>query len=150
VLEKEPMTRFVVAGAGPESDRVRRLADELGVAERFLFAGHLRAEDVTRLYEAASLFVMPSISEPFGLAGIEAMSHGVPTIVGRGAGMTERVESAVQADFWSEDDLAAKMLTILGDDALARSLGERGAMEVQQMKWEDAATAVAEVYASLL
>ncbi|MEM1013856.1 MAG: glycosyltransferase family 4 protein, partial [Planctomycetota bacterium] len=138
VLEQEPSARFVIAGAGPEADSLRRLAEELKIGERTLFAGHLRSDDVARLFASADLFVMPSRSEPFGLVGLEAMSHGVPTIISNQSGLSERVENVLTADFWDDDDLATKMVDVLHDDALAADLSDRGSLEVRQMRWQDA------------
>ncbi len=150
VLKDEPAATFIVAGAGPELEAMRRLAFELEIDGNVLFAGHLRPADVARLFDSAELFVMPSRSEPFGLVGVEAMSHGVPTIVSRQSGVAEAVDNVLLADFWDDNDLAAKMLDVLHDDELATNLSERGAIEVRQMRWHDAAQAVAKVYDQVL
>ncbi|MEM1013458.1 MAG: glycosyltransferase family 4 protein, partial [Planctomycetota bacterium] len=113
-------------------------------------AGHLRSDDVARLFASADLFVMPSRSEPFGLVGLEAMSHGVPTIISNQSGLSEKVENVLVADFWDDDDLATKMIDVLHDDKLAADLSDRGSLEVRQMRWQDAADAVARVYGAVL
>ena len=150
VLKSEPSARFVVAGAGPEADSVRRLAEKLEVADHFLFAGHLRPDDVRKLFASADLFVMPSASEPFGLVGLEAMREGVPTIISRQSGLAGAVENAIKVDFWNVEAMAEAMTKVLGDDELAERLSQRGALEVRRMRWEDAAGEVSRVYADVL
>lgn len=150
VLEQEPGTRFVIAGAGPEAEPTRRLAESLGIVDQFLFAGHLRPDDVRQLFAAADVFVMPSASEPFGLVGLEAMRDGVPTIISRQSGLAGAVEHVIKIDFWDEAAMAEAILKVLGDDAYAEGLSKHGAFEVRRMRWQDAATEVARVYESVL
>ena len=149
VVEQMPRVRFVVAGSGELDVAARALVDQLGLEHHFLFAGFLNSEDVERLYAAADLLVMPSLSEPFGLVATEAMRRGVPVIAGRDGGLPEVAKSIVLADGWDEQDLADKVVQVLGDDELRQRLGRDGKVEVRQMRWSDAAEKVAEVYSRI-
>lgn len=146
VLEVMPEARFVLAGDGDLAGPLAEKAVEIGIAHRTLFAGFLNAADVEQIFAQADLYVMPSVSEPFGIASLEAMSHGVPTIVSRQSGVTEVVEHALKVDFWDTAEMADKMLAVLRHPPLAREMGDRGGFEVRRMKWEDAAEACLRVY----
>ena len=146
VLEEMPEARFVLAGDGDLAGPLAEQAVELGIAHRTLFAGFLNAADVEQIFAQADLYVMPSVSEPFGIASLEAMSHGVPTIVSKQSGVTEVVENALKVDFWDTDGMADKMVAVLRHPPLAGEMGERGGFEVRRMKWDDAAAACLRVY----
>ncbi len=146
VLEVMPEARFVLAGDGDLAGPLAEKAVEIGIAHRTLFAGFLNAADVEQIFAQADLYVMPSVSEPFGIASLEAMSHGVPTIVSRQSGVTEVVEHALKVDFWDTAEMADKMVAVLRHPPLAREMGDRGGFEVRRMKWEDAAEACLRVY----
>lgn len=150
VIEQEPATRFVVAGSGELAEAMRRLAIERHIDQHFLFAGFLRGGDVDRVYASASLLVMPSVSEPFGLVSVEAMNHSVPVIVSRQSGAAEALDHVLTVDFWDTEELASRIVSVLRDPALHKTLAERGSFEVRQMRWTDAADAVEQVYAGLL
>lgn len=150
VLEVEPGVRFIMTGDGEQFAAVRRLAAELGIDEQFLFTGFLRGEDVEAVYQAANVFVMPSVSEPFGLVSLEAMRHEVPVILSKQSGAAGVLENALTVDFWDIDEMASKIVSVLRDPTLARTLSERGSFEVRQMRWSDAAEEVAAVYDEIL
>lgn len=150
VLEHLPAVRFVMAGSGEQFSRVRQLAQQLGVEQYFLFTGFLRSEDIDGLYRAADVLVMPSLSEPFGLVSLEAMARDVPVIVSRQSGAAEALEHVLKVDFWNVEELAGRIVSVLSDPTLARELSARGSFEVRQMRWSDAAEAVAQVYDRLL
>ena len=121
--------------------QVRHLARELGLERHFLFTGFLRGEDIEALYRAADVFVMPSVSEPFGLVSIEAAGRNVPVIVSKQSGAAEVLEHALKVDFWNVEELASRIISVLRDPMLAAELAERGGFQVRQMRWSDAAEA---------
>lgn len=150
VLAEEPAVRFVMAGTGEQFSQVRRLAHKAGLDQHFLFTGFLRPEDMDALYRAADVFVMPSVSEPFGMVSLEAAAREVPVILSKQSGAAEVLEHALKVDFWDVAEMARKILHVLRDPALAADLASRGSFEVRQMRWSDAAEAVARVYERLL
>ena len=146
VIEHEPTVRFVMAGSGEQATTIRQLVRSLGIDAHFLFTGFLRNSDVDAIYRAADVFVMPSVSEPFGLVSLEAMNREVPTIISKQSGAAGVLENALKVDFWDTDELASLIVSVLRDPTLAQTLGERGSFEVRQMNWTEAAEAVAKVY----
>lgn len=149
VVESEPRTRFVIAGSGDLDTAARGLVVQMGLENHFLFAGFLKSEDVQQLYAAADVLVLPSMSEPFGLAAVEAMRKDVPVITTRNSGVSEVAEHLLLIDSWDTDELASRILSVLTDETLRQSLGKGGGFEVRQMRWSDAAEKVAEVYAGV-
>jgi glycosyltransferase involved in cell wall biosynthesis len=146
VLERVPEALFVVAGSGDLSSQLAELAEELGIAERVLFTGFLRGDEVDRVLEAADCFVMPSVSEPFGIAALEAASHGVPVVVSRDAGAGEVLSNALSIDPSNPEDIAEKVIAVLRHPALRRTLREQSAGEIRGLSWDEAARRCVEVY----
>jgi glycosyltransferase involved in cell wall biosynthesis len=146
VLEAEPEATFVLAGTGDMLPRVIERAAELGVAHRFLFPGFVDRERASHLFALADVFVMPSVSEPFGIVPLEAMDRGVPVIVSRQSGSSELLRSALKADFWDVEDLASKIVSVLRYRALAAELQEAGREEAGQLDWNWVAERTETVY----
>ena len=149
VLAEHPATRFVFAGTGPLLDPLRRLTEERGVEGHVVFGGFVRGEDLEALYDAASALVLPSSREPFGLVGVEALARRVPVILDRHAGAAAAIENAEKVDCSDPAALASAIVDVLSDPQSAAARAERGAIEVREMRWCDAAEAVAEVYAGV-
>ncbi len=150
VAAERPDVRFVVAGSG---DGMRGMIEQvaaLGLQERFLFTGFLPPADLDRLYARADVYVMPSVSEPFGLTALEALQQGTPVIVSRTAGVSEVVRHVLRVDFGDVDDLASKILSILAFPPLRATLAARGRAETQVLSWRDAAARCRDVYAELV
>lgn len=146
VAREIPNVRFAVAGAGDRRSDMARRAAEHGIAANFVFTGFLPPGELDRLYAGADVFVLPSVSEPFGLAALEALQHGTPAIVSRGAGVSEVVRNILRVDFGDVDDLASKILSVLLYPPLARTLGREGLAEVKRLSWRDAAEKCLDVY----
>jgi len=146
VLEKVPNVKFVVAGSGDMARSMIEQAAALGIGHRVLFAGFLRGEAVRRVYRMADCYVMPSVSEPFGIAPLEAISNDVPVIISKQSGVAEVLTHALKVDFWDIDEMANKIIAVLRHPPLSRTLREHGAMEVRGLTWEGAAAKVTEVY----
>jgi len=139
VLDLEPRVTFVLAGNGDLLPRMIERAAELGLGARMLFPGFVDRERAAALYESADVFVMPSVSEPFGIVPLEAMDRGVPTIVSRQSGVGELLRHALKVDFWDVDDLAGKIVAALRYPSLASELRERGRQEVGRITWDGVA-----------
>lgn len=150
VLEKYDKVKFIVAGSGDMARGMIEQAAALGIGHKVLFTGFLRGNDVHRIFRMADCYVMPSVSEPFGIAPLEAMSHDVPVIISRQSGVSEVLTHALKVDFWDIDEMADKILAVLRHPPLSRTLREHGAMEVRRLTWEGAATRCEQVYGRVM
>jgi glycosyltransferase involved in cell wall biosynthesis len=146
VLDAEPGATFVLAGTGDMLPRVIERAAELGIAERVLFPGFVDRERASQLFALADVFVMPSVSEPFGIVPLEAMDRGVPVIVSRQSGAAELLRNALKVDFWDVDGLAARIVSLLRYRALSTELEEAGRAEAQRLDWDWVAARTEAVY----
>jgi glycosyltransferase involved in cell wall biosynthesis len=146
VLEKIPNVKFVVAGSGDMARRMIEQAAALGIGHKMLFTGFLRGADVKRVFRMADCYVMPSVSEPFGIAPLEAISHDVPVIISKQSGVAEILTHALKVDFWDIDEMANKIVAVLRYPPLAQTLRRHGALEVRGLTWDGAANRCAQVY----
>ncbi len=146
VLEKIDNVKFIVAGSGDMARRMIELAAEFGIGHKVLFAGFLRGADVTRVYRMADCYVMPSVSEPFGIAPLEAISHDVPVIISKQSGVSEVLSHALKVDFWDINEMANKIVAVLRHPPLSQALREHGRIELRRLTWEGAAQKCVEVY----
>ena len=121
------------------------MAAHLGISDRVLFTGFLTGPDQHEVYAAADLFIMPSVSEPFGITALEAMKTGTPVLVSKQSGVAEAVKHALKADFWDVDEMTNKILGVIRHKGLRQSLSENGRREVADLTWEDAAGKVENV-----
>ena len=149
VLDIVPDAKFVMAGGGDKLGTTVELVARRGLGGSVFFTGFLRGGDVDAMFRRADLYVMPSVSEPFGIAPLEAMSHDVPVIVSRGSGVAEVLTHALKVDFWDVEDIADKIVAVLRHPPLAGTLRREGALEVRQMRWRDAAATVRKIYRDL-
>lgn len=146
VLEVQPDAHFVMAGTGDMLPRMIERAAELGIAQRVSFPGFVDRERAAALYAAADVFVMPSVSEPFGLVPLEAMDRGVPVIVSRQSGVSELITNALKCDPWEVERMASLIASALRYPALARALSENGRAEVANHRWSTAARRIEAIY----
>jgi glycosyltransferase involved in cell wall biosynthesis len=145
-----PGVRFVISGSGDMLPPLIESAARRGLARSVSFTGFLRGEDVGRMYSMASVYVMPSVSEPFGITPLEAAALGVPVVISRQSGVSEVLRHALRADFWDVQDIADKVLALLRHPVLARGLGEGGRGEVSRMRWEARGALLRSVYEELI
>lgn len=150
VLERDPQVTFLIVGGGDMQRHLIELSAHLAIADRVLFAGFLGPADVARAFRLADIYVMPSVSEPFGIAALEAMAAGVPVIVSRTAGVAEVARHCLRVDFWDTDRLADRILALLTHrDTLGIELREQAERQVRDLNWLSAAQRVRETYGSL-
>lgn len=149
VAQVEPDVRFVLAGEGDLSQRMMALANEMGIADRVTFAGHVEQRDMARLFKEADAFVMPSVSEPYGVVALEAVSCDVPVLLSRQSGVGEVLRNVLRADFWDVRDLASKIVAMLRYPPLCVALRRRAACELRELSWRSAALQCREIYASI-
>ncbi len=146
VLEKFERVKFVVAGSGDKIEEIIDLAAAKGIGHKVLFTGFLRGPDVERIFKMADVYVMPSVSEPFGIAPLEAISHDVPVIISKTSGVSEVLTHALKVDFWDVDEIANKIIAVLKHPPLSSTLREHADMEVRKLTWDDAARKCHDVY----
>jgi glycosyltransferase involved in cell wall biosynthesis len=150
VLEYEPNTRFIMAGSGDMIRRSIELSAELGIGHKVMFPGFLRGDDVTRVYQMADLYVMPSVSEPFGIAPLEALANDVPVLISKQSGVSEILTHVLKVDFWDVREMANKIIAILRHPPLRATLKEHGTFEVRQLTWKESAQDCIDVYQKAL
>jgi glycosyltransferase involved in cell wall biosynthesis len=146
VLEVMDNVKFVMAGSGDMIRRTIEMAAGMGIGHKVLFTGFLRGHDVEKIFKMADLYVMPSVSEPFGIAPLEAMSHDVPVIISKQSGVSEVLTHALKVDFWDINEMANKIIAVLRHPPLASTLRQHGSFEVRRLSWTDAARACVGVY----
>ncbi|MCP4378575.1 MAG: glycosyltransferase family 4 protein, partial [bacterium] len=146
VISKFDNVRFIIAGSGDMVDKCVSLASEMEIERFVTFTGFLRGDDVARVFKMADLYVMPSVSEPFGIAPLEAISYDVPVIISKQSGVSEILTHVLKVDFWDTDDMANKILAVLRHDPLQRTLRKHGQIEVQKLSWLDSAKALNDIY----
>lgn len=150
VLQKMSNVRFVMAGSGELLHRMVARAASLRIADRFHFTGFLKGSEVHRMFALSDVYVMPSVSEPFGISPLEAMQSNVPTIISYQSGVSEILVHALKVDFWDVDALADAIYAILNYEALSRMFKKYGKQEVENLKWENSALEVNKVYDSVI
>ena len=146
VLQKTDNVRFVMAGSGDLLNRSIRRVAQLGMADKFHFTGFLRGADVQKMFALSDVYVMPSVSEPFGISPLEAMQSNVPTIISKQSGVAEVLKYAIKVDFWDIDGLADAIYGLVTYPAIAKMAGEKGYDEVNSLKWDHAAAKIKDVY----
>ncbi|PIE84220.1 MAG: 4-alpha-glucanotransferase [Bacteroidia bacterium] len=149
VLQRMDNVRFVMAGSGNTLHQMVSRVAQLGMASKFHFAGFLQGEDVDTMYRMSDVYVMPSVSEPFGITPLEAMRNTVPVIISRQSGVAEVLRHAIKVDFWDIDAIADSIYGILSYRALQRFFQRHGAEEVKGIQWGQAARRIGDVYEQL-
>jgi glycosyltransferase involved in cell wall biosynthesis len=150
VLDFYPDVVFVVAGSGDMEKAIIRKVADLGIADKFIFTGFLRGDDIKEAYHMADLYVLPSVSEPFGITPLEALMCGTPVLVSKQSGVSEVLSNCLKTDFWDVDDIANKIVSVLKHDELQRCLRENGSEEVKKINWDKPAKRCVEIYDELL
>jgi glycosyltransferase involved in cell wall biosynthesis len=150
VLEIMDNVKFVMAGSGDLMYQSIEMAAGLGIGHKVLFTGFLHGEDVQRIYKIADLYVMPSVSEPFGIAPLEALDHDVPVIISRQSGVSEVLKHALKVDFWDVNEMANKIVAVLKYPPLQMTLRNHGNFEVRRLRWKDTAVKCAKIYEEML
>lgn len=149
VLEYEPNTLFIIAGSGDMQWQIIRQAAELGISDKVLFAGFVRGEELNSLYRSADLFVLPSVSEPFGLTPLESIINGTPVLISKQSGISEVLSSALKVDFWDIEEMANKIICTLRYTKLGKLLHKEGRKETNSITWEKAAKKCIDIYKKL-
>jgi glycogen(starch) synthase len=149
ILQKTNNVRFVMAGTGDLMEKLIKYVASLGISDRFHFTGFLKGDDVYRMYAMSDLYVMPSVSEPFGITSLEALQSGVPVIISKQSGVSEVIKHAIKVDFWDVDRLADAIYAALNYKGIKEMMINRGTKEAMNLKWTDTARKIRDIYCSL-
>ena len=150
VLKRTPNVRFVMAGSGDMMNKAIRQVARLGISDRFHFTGFLRGKEVQKMFALSDVYIMPSVSEPFGISPLEAMRSNVPAIISHQSGAAEVLKYALKVDFWDVDAMADDIYALLQYPALARFATKQGYDEVNELKWNGATAKLKKVYESVV
>jgi len=150
VLEHRSDVLFIMAGSGDMEAQLIEEAASLGIADKFLFAGFLRGEALIKAYQIADLYVLPSVSEPFGLTPLESLASGTPVLISKQSGISEILSHALKVDFWDIDEMANKIMAVLKYKELSQALKENGQKEIKKFNWQDSARRCLQVYNQVL
>ncbi|WP_290121350.1 glycosyltransferase family 4 protein [uncultured Duncaniella sp.] len=150
VLKNNHNVRFVMAGSGDMMDKMILLAAERGIADRFHFPGFQRGSQVYEMLKASDVYIMPSVSEPFGISPLEAMQMGVPSIISKQSGCAEILTNVIKTDYWDIDAMADAINSIVTYPAMYQQLREDGLAEVNQITWDKAGRKVIDIYNKVL
>ena len=150
VLKRTKNVRFVMAGSGDMMNRCIRHAARLGISDRFHFTGFLRGADVRKMFALSDVYIMPSVSEPFGISPLEAMQMGVPSIISKQSGCAEILDNVIKIDYWDINAMADAIYSIIKYPAMFNELREQGLAEVNQITWDKAGAKVIDIYRNLI
>ena len=150
VLKNNRNVRFVMAGSGDMMDKMITLAAERGIADRFHFPGFQKGKQVYEMLKASDVYVMPSVSEPFGISPLEAMQMGVPSIISKQSGCAEILTNVIKTDYWDIDAMADAINAIITYPALYNQLRRDGLDEVNRITWDKAGQKVIDIYRKVI
>ena len=150
VLKLDKDVRFVMAGSGDMMNKMINLAAERGIADRFHFPGFQKGRQVYETFAASDVYIMPSVSEPFGISPLEAMQMGVPSIISKQSGCAEILHNVIKTDYWDIDAMADAIYSIITYPAMYNQLKEDGLKEVNQITWDKAGQKVINIYKQVL
>lgn len=146
VLQKTQNVKFMMAGSGDLLEKMIRRAAELGISSKFHFSGFLKGDDVVKMFDISDVYVMPSVSEPFGISPLEAMRSNVPVIISKQSGVSEILKHAIKIDFWDVDAMADAIYGVVKYEALSSMFKKHAKAEVDSLKWDNVAVKVKNIY----
>lgn len=147
VVAREPKTMFLIVGSGEQYYELIELAAELGISKNVIFTGFQRGKNWRDSFGIADLFVMPSISEPYGLTALEAISYGSPVLISKQSGVGESIKSCLRIDSWDTHEMANQITAAVRSDALREELHHNAFQELQRLSWDTSAHKMADIYA---
>ncbi len=150
VLQKQSNVRFIIAGSGDLKDKIVSQVKNLGISANVSFPGFLNNDEINKLFSQTDLFVMPSVSEPFGIAPLEALRSKVPVIISKQSGVAEVIKHAIKVDYWDINALSDAIWGVLNYSTLSRLLALKGSRDVDKLRWENAGRQIHELYKSLV
>ena len=146
VLIKFPEAHFIVAGSGDLLPQMVERVAQLRISSHFHFTGFIKGEDIDKIWSVSNAYVMPSVSEPFGITPLEAIQAGVPVIISNQAGVAEVMPHAMKVDFWNTDSLAEAICSVLKYGSLSGTLRKNSNEEIKKITWSKAAKKIKDLY----
>ena len=146
VVDRNPKTLLLMVGSGEQYYELLELVAELGLAQNVVFTEFQRGKNYRDAYSVADLFVMPSVSEPFGITPLEAIGYGTPVLVSKQSGVTEVLSNCLKVDFWDEHEMANQICAVVQNPALASELHTNALKELERLSWSKAADKMFDVY----
>lgn len=150
ILKYDKNIRFVMAGSGDMLNRMVALVAKKRISQNFHFTGFLKGDDVTKMFALSDVYVMPSVSEPFGISPLEAMNANVPVVISKQSGVSEVLKYAIKVDFWDIDAMANAIYSLVHYPALSKMFVKNGKKEVEDIRWENSAQKLRNLYYKLL
>ena len=150
VLHKLHNVQFVMAGSGDMMEKMINLAAKRDIADRFHFTGFLKGKQVYEMLAASDVYIMPSVSEPFGISPLEAMQMGVPSIISKQSGCAEILDNVIKVDYWDTNAIADAVYSILMYPAMYKQLRDHGRDEVGRIVWKKAGAKIIDIYKRLV
>ncbi len=150
VLDKSDNVRFVMAGSGDMFRQMIKYAAKLKISDKFHFTDFLKGDDVDKMFAISDVYVMPSISEPFGISPLEAMRSNVPVIISKQSGVAEILKNAIKVDFWDEDAMADAIYALINYEGMNKMFKKESKIEVDSLKWVNSAKDVISIYKTLV
>src|SRR3989339_864215 len=151
VLKYDRNVIFVIAGNGDMYEEIVRKVSDMGIADNFIFTGWVKDKnEIKKMYSMADLFIMPSVSEPFGLVPLEAQMCGTPSLISKQSGVAEIFSNCLKADFWDVNDMADKIVAVLKYNELHKTLNENGKEEVKKLTWDKPAVRCMDLYKKMM
>lgn len=150
IISRMKNVEFVMAGSGDLLQNMITLVNDLNLSDNFLFPGFLKGDEVKNLLKCSDVYIMPSVSEPFGISPLEAMYYKVPVIISKQSGVSEVIKHALAVDYWDTDAMADAVYSILNRPTLSKILKKKGKKEVKKINWENSALKIIQLYSSLI
>jgi glycogen(starch) synthase len=149
VLQKHNDVRFVIAGSGDLKEKIVKMVNDLNIGKKVSFTGFLKNDEVRKLLSQSDLYVMPSVSEPFGISPLEALQSGVPIIISKQSGVSEVIQNAIKVDYWDINSLSDAINGVLNYKTLSLLLSSKGNLEVKKLGWEKTGRQINDLYKSI-
>lgn len=146
VVQKNPKTLFLIVGSGEQYRELVQLAADLGIGPNVLFTDFQRGKNWRDAFAIGDLFVMPSVSEPFGLTPLEAIGYGTPALVSKQSGVSEVLNNCLKVDYWDINEMANLITSVMQNDALRDNLWQNAYREFEKLSWDDASRKIKSVY----
>lgn len=150
ILEEMENVTFYVAGSGDMMERMVNLSKEMGLEKKMVFTGFLKGKEVDEMYQKCDVYIMPSVSEPFGIAPLEAAANNCATVISKQSGVAEIFKNSLKVDYWDVDETANKVVGLLKNDDIRKELIKNAKKEINEINWDVAATKVLNVYKEVL
>jgi glycogen synthase len=150
VIERYPKALFVIAGEGEQKERIIKLSFQLGISKNVIFTGFLTPNDLIKLYKCADVYVLPSVSEPFGITPLEAAKYNIPVILSKSSGVNEVLKNVLRVDFWDTQKMAASILSLLTYRTLSKQIAKDAKHNLQNISWKKAAQKTGHIYEQIL